>query len=427
MKNSDRYIAVDFGSTQLRTILAEVLENNSVRVLSYESKNASDVKNGIIEQPSGAAFKAGGLIKLLHNSSRISGKISKFSTSLNAKSMKVISFEFKHHFRKDEEITQQLLDKLFKMAKQELLNDELEVFQMIPVQYDLNEETVQDPIGAKAHRVEILFHVVVGSEKIILNLNKCLDRMPGFQHEGGPFLSMEALAIAVTEEEERKQGCALINLGATTTTVAIYKDEILQELKVIPLGGMSITHDIVEFGISEQHAEKLKRLKGFASEQYVENPVNIQIPAVNPQDPPVKLSTTFLSTMIEARLEEILEPVFGLIAEYGEELHKIIISGGASALQMLPEYIGEKTGLEVRYGDHSGWLSSEDTPDEFRNPEYAQLIGTILLAHEYRSTLAVEDKSSGERAKKKSDGGKITDKITQGIFRLFEDDQELQE
>lgn len=427
--STEKFIAVDFGSSQIRTLAAEVLPDNSLRVLSAESKKADDVKNGIIEQSSGAAYKTAELIKLLHNSARISPRIDRFCTSVNAKSMKLETASYTRDFKKSETITREIIDKMALACEKELVTDETEIYDIFPVIYVVDGQEVEHPEGKTARSVTAHYHVVKGSSRIKANLHKCFDRVYGFRPDSYPHLSIEALALAATEEDDRKEGCAIIDFGATTTTLGIYRSEILQDILVVPLGGLHITKDIEEIGISDAHAEKLKCLKGTASESYVEKAVQIQVPPKNPGDEVVKISTKLLATIIEARLEEILEPVFEMLESYQGELTRgIIITGNASRLDRLIDYIAEKTGLDTRYGDHSGWLSS-DTPDEYRDIQYAQLIGTILLAHDYRLThLPLESESTGEGKKKQGGPGKsIKERFAQNFIRFFEDDKVLQE
>ena len=84
-----------------------------------------------------------------------------------------------------------------------------------------------------------------------------------------------------------------------------------------------------------------------------------------------------------------------------------------------------KTGLPVRTGDHSGWLS-DDTPEEYDDLEYAQIIGTIILAHEHKMENR-EPVESEPPKKTKNKRKSFTEKITQGIFSFFEDDTELRD
>jgi cell division protein FtsA len=238
-------------------------------------------------------------------------------------------------------------------------------------------------------------------------------------------LAAEALSTVVLEDQEREVGCALINFGATTTTLAVYHDGVLQNLMVIPLGAKNITKDIQELGISEINAERLKCLKGSALESMVDEPIYIQIAAVEEGNPPVRISTKFLANIIEARLEEILQPVFDIITQLPFDLEAgIAITGGGSKLKNIIEFIAEKTGISARFGNHSEWLS-DDSNEKYHDPSYAQLIGTILLTHEYRKEHPVEESIKELEKKPKLPKKRFGDKVSEGFFKFFNDDNKL--
>ena len=60
----------------------------------------------------------------------------------------------------------------------------------------------------------------------------------------GYICTANAAAVAVLSEEERRQGCALLDCGAETTTLSLYKDGYFASMITIPLGGNNITRDI---------------------------------------------------------------------------------------------------------------------------------------------------------------------------------------
>jgi cell division protein FtsA len=300
------------------------------------------------------------------------------------------------------------------------------VYDTIPITYEVDHNEMENPEGVKGNYIHGSYYLVVGSSQMKLQFNKCMERIGIYNVEYMP-LSAEAFSIAVTEEHERTEGCAVINFGGTSTTLAIYKGEILEDLMVVPFGGKHISRDLEEYGISESLAEKLKCSRGFAAEKYVDKPVNIKIPAIKSGAEPVVVTNLVVSMIIEARLEEILQPILKMIKRYKSELkHGLIITGGGASLQGLNEYLQEKTGLPSRLGDHSGWLTS-DTPVIYQKPEYSQLIGTILLTHDYRQLSKKTSINDVSGTKKKSPRRSIGDAITQGIFRFFEEDTELQE
>ncbi|MEI8271682.1 MAG: cell division protein FtsA [Paludibacter sp.] len=414
---SNKVVAVDFGSTRISVMAAEVLESGAVKVFSEESKPSEDVKWGIVEKPTGASFKVSELLKLLTNSSKI-GSISLVSVAVGAKSMRIIPVTVSRSLGKLYEITDELLLDLLDECKKNTNSTNLTLYELIPVSYTIDGKQMDDPVGQTAKQISATYNVVVGNSLIKAELERCFDRT-GVLMEYNP-LAIEALSTVVLEDDEREIGCALINLGATTTTLAVYHDGILKNFIVVPLGANNITKDIQELGINETNAEKLKCLKGFAMDSLVEEPVYIQVAAVEEGAKPVNISTKFLATIIEARLEEILQPVFDIISNLSFTLEAgIVITGGGAKLKSIIEFIVEKTGINARLGDHSDWLS-EDTDKKFNDPSYAQLIGTILLTHDNRVEhpeveIILEEK---KRDKKLPGNGLIT-KLTKRYADYF--------
>ena len=419
---SNKLIAIDFGSTRISAMAAEVQENGALKIFSEESKTSDDVRWGIVEKPSGASFKVSELLKLLKNSAKVND-ITHVSVSVGAKSMKQISVSISRFVGNQNIVTDGLLTEMLEECERKSQQPGTTVFDVIPVSYILDGKRMDEPVGQTATQISATYHVIFGNSIIKLELERCFDRT-GIVLEYSP-LAAEALSTVVLEERDREVGCALINFGATTTTLAIYHDGILQNLLVIPLGAKNITKDIQELGINEANAERLKCLKGSALESMVDDPVYIQVASVEEGNPSVKISTKFLANIIEARLEEMLQPVFDEIAKLPFELEAgIVITGGGAKLTNIIEFIAEKTGIYARFGDHSEWLS-DDTNEKFHDPTYAQLIGTILLTHDYRKEHPIEETVKESEKKPKLPKRRFGEKITEGFFNFFNDDNQL--
>lgn len=419
---STKLIAIDFGSSRISAMAAEVLENGAIRILSEESKPSDDVKWGIVEKPTGASFKVSELLKLLKNSARMAD-ISQVSVSVGAKSMKQQTVSISRFVGRPNIVTETLLADMLDECEKKTLKPDIDIYDVIPVSYTLDGKRMDEPVGQNANQITAKYNIIYGHSIIKSELERCFDRT-GIILEYNP-LTVESLSTIVLEEQEKEVGCALINFGATTTTLAVYHEGALQNLLVVPLGAKNITKDIQELGISEAHAERLKCLKGFALERLVENPMYVQIPSEEEGGSPVRISTKFLSTIIEARLDEILQPIFEIIFKLPFSLDAgIVITGGGSKLNSIVEFITEKSGIYTRFGDHSEWLS-DDTDERFYDPCYAQLIGTILLTNEYRKEHPVEITIAEPDKKPKLPKKKFGEKITERIFDFFNDDNKL--
>ncbi|ODT55543.1 MAG: hypothetical protein BGP01_12060 [Paludibacter sp. 47-17] len=422
-------VAIDFASTGIRALAAEVLDDRTLRILSDELRKVDGIKNGIISQASGTAFNVSALLKELQNSAGLHESIRELSAAVGGKGMRIVPFTSRNSFRKSTVITPELIDKMAQSCEKEFRQEGLAVYDVIPLSYKVDGREMEKPEGQKANEIIGNYHLVVGNELIKKQMQKCMERIHQSDITFTP-IAAEAFSLAVSTDEEREEGCAVINFGHTSTTLAIYKQDILQHLMVIPLGSYNITKDIEETGISEESAEKLKCLKGVCMEHLIEKPMNIRIANRNPDSPPIVLTDRFVALIIEARLDEMMEPILRELKGRILDLpHGIILTGGGAKLGMLKEYMEERTGIYIRHGDHTGWLSADSDP-KYADPGYSQVIGTLLLAHAASQSEELEHNRKQEEAvedkKKPTRRRFFGEALSQGIFRFFEDDTDLQ-
>ena len=132
-------------------------------------------------------------------------------------------------------------------------------------------------------------------------------------------------------EAERRSGCALVDLGADTTTVSVYSKNILRHLAVIPLGANNITKDIASLQMEESDAEKmkLKYASAFTENNDIDNNMKYAI------DQDRQVETRKFIEIVEGRLEEIIANVWCQVPEEfcDKLLGGIILTGGGSNLR----------------------------------------------------------------------------------------------
>jgi len=423
----NKHIIIDMGSSRISAMAVEILENGEVRVLSEESKKTNEIKYGVVESPAKCAYTISELVRLLQNSARLN-EMNKACISLNAKTMKGVQVRVRRSLGMGRLITEQLVEELLDECEKKFDQFEVEIFDTIPLSYHLDGVGIDNPVGEKASEIVAVYNVIVGNVSIKEELKRCFDRTTSISLDGFVPLGMEALSAVLLEEKDREEGCALINFGASTTTLAIYRSGALQQLLVVPLGGKNITKDIQELGMSEVDAERLKQLKGSALKSMVQELICIKIPSIDPENEMLRINTDFLATIIESRLTEIMTPILKILVEtdFGAE-YPIVIAGGGAKLNNLTEFLQEKTGMKVRSGNHSDWLSA-DTDSRFFEPVYAQSIGVALLLHDYlqehpenTQSQSTKEPTKGTNYQKK----KFGEKIANIVLRIWEDDDYL--
>ncbi len=259
-----------------------------------------------------------------------------------------------------------------------------EVIHVIPQEYTVDgEDGIEDPIGMAGVKLEANFHVITAQVGAVRNIIKCVERS-GLNPKDlvlEPFAS----AVATLDEDELREGVALVDIGGGTTDVAIFLGNIIRHTAVIPFGGNIITKDIKSgLEILENQAELLK-IK-FGSAMYTEEQENVMvsIPGLRGR-PPKEIAVRNLSEIIGARYKEIIDLVYHEIKSSGYEnklMTGVVLTGGGSLIKNLKQLVAYVTGKETRIGYPNEHLGAE-SKDIVVSPMYSTGVGLVLKGFEY--------------------------------------------
>lgn len=149
-------------------------------------------------------------------------------------------------------------------------------------------------------------------------------------------MAADRLANVMTDEKERSTGCAFVEMGSETTTVAVYRGKLLRHFAVLPLGGQNITRDIASiFNCEESEAEEFKRTYGYPESTRMEDNGEV----IHLRDGGRARPLTELYDIIEARTAEIVQNVKAQIEYAGFDSDTLVnglyITGGAAQLPHL--------------------------------------------------------------------------------------------
>lgn len=189
--------------------------------------------------------------------------------------------------------------------------------QVITQEYKVDGKTDSNPVGAPAMTIEGYYLNIVIKKQLLEQLNESFNQA-NVEIEDS-FIAARMDADILLTKDARRNGCALVNIGADTTTIAIYNNDNLRMLKVLPLGSNNITRDLCAEQISYDEAEVIKITRGYKAQTGEKEPVDNET----------------VNNVINARMGEILQNVKYQIEESGEMIHNIIFTGGGSKLKNL--------------------------------------------------------------------------------------------
>ena len=180
-------------------------------------------------------------------------------------------------------------------------------------------------------------------------------------------IALPQATACILNDHERQQGCVLIDMGAGTTTVAIYKNNDLRYVAVIPLGGDCVTNDIQSAGCSYEDAERIKiEWSNVAQEVNSESSTNSSASLFADKALPFPLSK--LNSIAFCRYEEIavnIQHQIELSGLKGQLNGGCIITGGAAMQSGLTTLLSRSLNInhvEIRAYSERALLGSDRKP-----------------------------------------------------------------
>jgi len=280
---------------------------------------------------------------------------------------------------KDDEITIEDVRRIANDMENIVVPPGNSIIHVMPQDYTVDyEDGIKDPVGMSGVRLEADFHIITAQSTAINNINRCVKRADLISKD----LILEPLAssLSVLSDIDKEAGVCLVDIGGGTTDIAIFYDNIIRHTAVIPFGGNIITSDIKEgCMVMQNQAELLKTKFGKAIAEEANPNEIVSIPGLRNR-PAKEISIRNLSSIIEARMEEIIEMVQSEIVASG--LYKklaggIVLTGGGSQLNGVSQLFEYMTGLDTRIGYPNEHLGKSKI-EEVKSPMYATTVGLVL-------------------------------------------------
>jgi len=255
---------------------------------------------------------------------------------------------------------------------------------VLPQEFIVDGEAgIYNPVGMAGVRLEVRIHIVTGAVTSAQNIIKC-------GHKAGLdicdiILEPIASSEAVMTKEEKEIGTGIIDIGGGTTDLAIFSGNNIKHTFVLSLGGNNMTNDIsVGLRTPMAEAEKIKLKYGTCVADKVKNEETLEISDISGRGAR-KLPRQILAEILEPRVEEIFtlmkrEIYRARMKDYVAS--GIILTGGASLLDGIPEIAESVFELPVRLGTPQGISGLVDVVN---SPMYATGVGLVLYGAKHQS------------------------------------------
>ncbi|MEZ3532318.1 MAG: cell division protein FtsA [Muribaculaceae bacterium] len=437
---SERYIAaVEISSSKIIAAVGKTSGAGQLDVIAVEQENCVDgVRYGIIQNLEETALMTARIINRLEQRPGVAPrKIKSVFVGRSGRSLRNIPTEVSINLPDDTEITDDIINRLRSDALRTAIDNSLEVVDAVPRIYKIGKSETHSPKGAVGNCIHATYDLVVCRPELKRNIKRTLTDKLHIETEAFVVTALATGHLILTPDEKRL-GCMLVDMGAETTTVTIYRKGSLCYFATIPLGGRNITRDITSLNVLEVKAEEMKLTSGNAIARESTSSLNIN---------GVKLSD--ISNLVVARAEEIVANVVEQMEYAGLKESDlpggIICIGGGSRLQGITDLLSQQADLPVRRGQLPAYVRIDDI--NAVNSEISQVVSVLYagatlsnrecleiparqeipeIGTKPAPEVAVEDVEPAE--KKPGRTGRLFNSITERITRLFgnpDDNSEL--
>jgi cell division protein FtsA len=406
-------VGLDIGTTKIACIVGSKNEYGKIEILGHGKTKSIGVKRGVVANIENTVQSIRKAVKEAEEKSDV---IIKY-VNVGIAGQHIKSHQHRGNIIReddDKEITKEEIELLTQNMYKLSMTPGEEIIDVIAQDYIIdNESGITEPVGMLGNTLEANFHIIIGQTTSAKNIYKCIKKAD--LEMVNLILEPIASAEAVLSEEEKEAGVVLVDIGGGTTDIAIFQDSIIRHSAVIPFGGDVVTEDVKEgCKIMKKHAEELKVKFGSALASENREDEVVAIPGLRGR-PPKEITLQNLASIIQARMEEIVEQIYFEIKNSGFEkklIAGIVLTGGGAQLKHIDQLAEFTTGMPTRIGYPNEHLAV-GVVDEMASPMFATGIGLVIEGisrfdyekdKEKRTSLNVEIEeltSEGEKPKRK--------------------------
>ncbi len=360
-------VALEIGSSKIKGAVGVYDASNSLSVIAVEEERLTGddlsgiVRYGLIQNVDKVAESVERIHRRLEASASVAPHtINSVYAAIGGRSIFATQVEISRQFDEETRITDEIVQQLKDKAREANPTDK-EIIEVVPRSYTVDSTSTLTPVGMFGTSITASLMLVTCKASAIRNLYRAVEERADLQIRG-TILRPIAMANLVLTDDEKRLGSMMVDFGAETVSVAIYKGGVMVYLAVLPIGSRNITRDLMVLGNNtEERADDLKRTAG-----------NIEpIDPAKRQCNPDQLDTSNINEIVSARAGEIITNIIEQIKYAGltaaDLPSGIVVVGGGSKLKGFSAVFANQSKLKVRMGTHSGLIRIADSriqPDD---------------------------------------------------------------
>jgi len=236
----------------------------------------------------------------------------------------------------------------------------------------------RDPRKMMASRLEVNVHLLIGA----MQEHHLLVGAVNQAHLSVEETVFEAFAswYAVVPEQDRREGLAVVDIGAQSTELVVYYGDAMLLASMVPVCGDHFTRDLAQgLCLSFDDAERVKLDFGCAVARNAPENVLVELPT--PEDRELRYAQrSFVNEILEARAEELFRYVRAELARVSMEralAGGVFLTGGGARLPDLWDVAERELQCQAHCGVVNGIMN---WPDSMKDPEWTTVAGLAMYS-----------------------------------------------
>ena len=383
MSNSKVIVALDIGSSKIRTIvgLIDDSKKNVINIIGVGISPSEGVRRGAVIDMDEATSN---IINSLDDAEQMAGE-SIHSVYVGISGTHIKTYDTQGVIAinsSNSEITNEDTERVLDAARTVHFPSNRDILRVIPRSFTVDSQRqVKFPVGMNGIRLEVEAHIITGESSVIKNIDKCLYRTGLDKNEFIP--SILSCAEAVVDRRQKELGVLVIEIGASSTNFVVFEEGTIIHSSVVPIGGGHITNDLaLGLRCTIDTAEKVKIEYGNCLIDEVGIHDEIDLSKISKDDFHA-ISKKEVVNIIEARYREILSIVKEKLIEIGKAKALpggVVLCGGTVKIAGCATLTREILELPVQIGRPQG---IEGMVERIDDPSFAHAVGVLHFAVKY--------------------------------------------
>jgi cell division protein FtsA len=381
MAKEQYIVGLDIGTHTIRVVQAKLDEAGSLSIIGASSVAAAGMRKGVIVDIEEAVSTISACLEKVERMTGVPVSHANVSVGgnhiacIDSKGVIAVS-------RADGEISENDVVRVIDASQAISIPPNREVIHVIPKTFTLDGQTgIKDPVGMTGIRLEVETIIIHGAMPFLKNLTKAITQS-GLEVDQ-LVLSPLAASQAVLGKRQKELGVCLIDMGAGTTSLAVYEENNLIHTAILPVGAMHITNDVaIGLRCTIDTAEKVKLLYGHATARSIDKNAEVDLSKIDPEETE-RIPQATVVEIIEARLEEIFDMCNNELRKInrdGKLPAGIVLTGGGAGLPGITEFAKKQLRLPVSIGAPSEVMS---IIDQVEDPSFATVVGLALWGSKF--------------------------------------------